>query len=83
MFIGIAEEFRVSPTAATLRFAELYKGAMAVILSANKKIEWMACNKHFSYGKLNKNVPVPLESRTYDVYDKLILLSGIFYFYLC
>lgn len=52
--------------------AELYKGAMAVILSVNKRIEWMACNKNFAYGKLKKYEPIPLNTRTYDVYDKLM-----------
>ena len=101
----LAEEFRVSLTAAALRYAEgkdkdkleiindklgakvsdkkkaknknknvaeLYKGAMAVILSVNKRIEWMACNKNFAYGKLKKYEPIPLNTRTYDVYDKLM-----------
>ena len=52
--------------------AELYKGAMAVILSVNKRIEWMACNKNFAYGKLKKYEPIPLNTRTYDVDDKLM-----------
>ena len=65
-------EFRVSLTAAALRYAELYKGAMAVILSKGKEIEWMACNKNFTFGKLNKYEPVPLDTRTYDIYDHLM-----------
>lgn len=76
----IAEEFRVSLTAAVLRFAELFKGIMAVILSKNnpegmafrQKIVWMACNKNFSYGKLNKNELIPLNTRTYDIYEHLM-----------
>ncbi|MCL5029028.1 MAG: hypothetical protein M1480_08420 [Bacteroidetes bacterium] len=45
---------------------------MAVILSVNKRIEWMACNKSFTFGKLNKYEPVPLSARTYDIYDHLM-----------
>ena len=68
----MAEEFRVSLTAAALRYAELYKGAMAVILSVNKRIEWMACNKYFFSGKLKKGELVPLNTRTHDIYDYLM-----------
>ena len=43
-----------------------------MILSVNERIEWMACNKNFAYGKLNKYEPVPLNTRTYDIYDLLM-----------
>ena len=68
----VAEKFRVSLTAAALRYAELYKDAMAVILSKDKRIEWMTCNKNFAFGKLKKYEPVPLNTRTYDIYDLLM-----------
>ena len=32
----------------------------------------MACNKNFTFGKLNKYEPVPLNTRTYDIYDLLM-----------
>lgn len=72
LFKRIAEEFRVSLTAAALRFAELYKGAMAVILSNNKRIAWTAYNKNFLYPRLYKNDLLPLNNRIYDIYDKLM-----------
>lgn len=72
LFKQIAEEFRVSLTAAALRFAELYKGAMAVILSVNKRIGWMACNKYFTYRKLEKNEPVPVNTRVHDIFEQLM-----------
>ena len=48
-----------------------------MILSKDKKIEWMACNKNFTFGKLNKYEPVPLNTRTYDIYDLLMSTNYI------
>jgi Zn-dependent peptidase ImmA (M78 family) len=68
--INTAEYFKVSCTAAGIRFTELDIYPMAVIFSKNGKVEWKSISKSFPMKWLPKGYRVNDNSAAYDIFEK-------------
>ena len=64
----LAEYFNVSLTAAAIRYAEIGKYPVAVILSRNGKVEWKYINEYFPYKWIPAGYKLREESSAYDYF---------------
>ena len=66
----IANYFGVSLTSAAIRYAEIGKYPVAVILSKDGKVQWSSCNEYFPLKFIPKGYFVRKESIAYDYFEK-------------
>lgn len=64
----IAEQLGVSLTAAALRYTEIGRYPVAVIMSRDGKVAWSSINEYFPYKWIPKNYVVRQESSAYDFF---------------
>lgn len=65
----ISEEFRVSLTAAAIRYAEIGQYPTAVIMSKDNLVQWSFINDYFPCKYLPVGTPVPKESNVWDYFN--------------
>ncbi|AFH50177.1 Hypothetical protein IALB_2474 [Ignavibacterium album JCM 16511] len=65
----IADEFKVSVTAAAIRYAEIGQYPIAVILSKNSVVQWSFINSYFPCRYLPPGIVVPKESNVWDYFN--------------
>ena len=63
-----ANYFRVSLSAAAIRFIEIGQLPSAIIFCKNKKVQWFAAHNHFPFKYIAKNFEVPAESQAYNLF---------------
>lgn len=65
----IADDFKVSITAAAIRYAEIGQYPIAVILSKNSVVQWSFINSYFPCRYLPPGSVVPKESNVWDYFN--------------
>lgn len=63
-----ANYFRVSLSAAAIRFIEIGHYPSAIIYCKNRKVQWYAAHDHFPFKYIEKNFEVPAESQAYNLF---------------
>jgi Zn-dependent peptidase ImmA (M78 family) len=64
-----ANHFKVSLTAAAIRFIEIGHFPSAIIYCVNKKVKWFAVHNHFPFKFISKDLEVPNESLAYKLFN--------------
>lgn len=67
---NIAAEFRVSLTAAAIRYAKIGQYPVAVILSKNNLVQWSVIGSYFPCQYLSEKTKVPEDSIAYDYFKE-------------
>ncbi len=67
---NIAAEFRVSLTAAAIRYAQIGQYPVAVILSKNNLVQWSVISTYFPCRHLPAGTKVPEDSIAYDYFKE-------------
>lgn len=64
-----AKHFKVSLTAAAIRFIEIGNSPSAIIYCVNKKVQWYAAHNLFPFKFMSKGYDVPNESQAYKLFN--------------